>query len=172
MCIFWSSCIFNKFKYDVLCDNVVLPVFSSIGWKGSYETHFKQVLSGDSVDLIVSVKYQNLTTTAAVINSSHLDSSGGIDPGDTLSIPVSCFCGDPSVSRTYGLFTTYVVRANDSLTGVATAFSVPADFISRFNSDVQVLTPNSIIFIPSRGMSQHIVSRWLCDSSLSYLTSK
>lgn len=111
-----------------------------------------QVASGDTLELIVGGNYQNLTTVAEVSNSSNLDSANRIFPGNTLSIPVRCFCGDPSVNRRYGLFTTYVVQPTDQLTGVAANFSVPADFLSSYNSDVQVLTPNSIIFIPSRGM--------------------
>jgi len=153
-------CIFNKFNYDALRDHVVLPVFRSIGTMiriGSYETCVVQVQSGDTLESIVSGYYENLTTVAAVTNSSNLDSSEIIFPGNALSIPVSCFCGDPSVNPAYGLFTTYVVQATDQLTGVATAFGVPADDISRFNSDVTVLTPNTIIFIPSKGMSQHTV---------------
>lgn len=115
-----------------------------------------QIASGDSLEVIVAVNYQNLTTVADVSSASNLDNSDRIFPGNTLTIPVRCFCGDPSVNRNYGLFTTYVVQATDTLAGVAANFSVPADDISRFNSDVRALSPNSIIFIPSRGMSQTV----------------
>lgn len=115
-----------------------------------------QVLSGDTLQSIVSGVYENLTTIAGVTNSSNLGSSSVLNTGYTLSIPVSCFCGDPSINSAYGLFSTYVVQATDQLTGVATAFSVSADDISRFNSGVKVLTPNTIIFIPSKGMSQTV----------------
>lgn len=116
-----------------------------------------QVLSGDTLALIVSRDYQNLTTVRDITNASNLDSSGRIIAGNSLSVPVNCFCGDPSINRAYGLFATYVVQADDELTGLASAFGVSAEDISRFNLNVQDPSPNSIIFLPAKGISSCVI---------------
>lgn len=116
-----------------------------------------QVLAGDTLDLIVRRDYQNLTTIRAITNASNLDSSGHIITGNSLSVPVNCFCGDPSINRAYGLFATYVVQADDKLTGLASAFGVSAEDISRFNLIVQDPSPNSIIFLPAKGTSSSVI---------------
>ena len=111
-----------------------------------------QVAAGDTLLSIAGQEYQNLTTVAGIANASNLATSNLVQSGNTLSVPVNCFCGDPSLNRAYGLFTTYVVQATDQLTSIAGAFAVNADVISSFNSDVRTLTPYSIIFIPTRGI--------------------
>lgn len=117
-----------------------------------------QIVSGDTLQAIADQAYQKLTTVADIRNSSNLDSSSNITPGNTLSIPVKCFCGDPKVSRAYGLFTTYVVQATDQLAGVAANFTVNAGDLSKLNSDVTSLTPDSIIFIPTKGIPYMLFS--------------
>ena len=87
-----------------------------------------------------------------------LENSNNIYPNQVLSIPVNCSCGDPSVSLDYGLFTTYVVQSGDQLASLATNFSVSSDYISKYNSNVQVLQPNQIIYIPTRSMTFEILS--------------
>lgn len=123
----------------------------------SYEICVMQILSGDTLDLIVSRDYQNLTTVRAITIASNLDSSGRITAGNPLTVPVTCFCGDPSINKAYGLFATYVVQAGDQLTGLASAFGVSAEDLSRFNLNVQDLSPNSIIFVPAKGISSSYV---------------
>jgi LysM repeat protein len=125
-----------------------------------------QVQADDTIQTVADEDYQKLTTVADIANSSNLRDSNIIQAGNTLSIPVKCFCGDPSVSRDYGLFTTYVVQATDQLTGVAASFVVSADVLSRFNSDANVLTPDSVIFIPTRGISHILLCSCLCNFKL------
>lgn len=130
--------------------NLYLP-FQCSCLNGQLIHNFMYVVQADdTIQTVADEDYQKLTTVADIANSSNLRDSNIIQAGNTLSIPVKCFCGDPSVSRDYGLFTTYVVQATDQLTGVAASFVVSADVLSRFNSDANVLTPDSVIFIPTR----------------------
>lgn len=101
----------------------------------------------------MDVTYQKLTTVGAVRSASNSGDLSSIYSGQSLTIPVRCYCGDPNVDPKYGLFSTYVVQADDQLTSLSTNFSVDADVISKFNSDTRNLSPDSIIFIPSKGRS-------------------
>ena len=127
-----------------------------------------QIGSTDTLGSIANQTYQKLTTVADIKSASNLDNANIITTGNTLSIPVKCFCGDPKVSRSYGLFTTYVVQATDQLAGVATNFSVDATDLSKLNSDVTSLTPDSIIFIPTRGIP-YLLFSCLCNFELNVL---
>ncbi|KAG0566925.1 hypothetical protein KC19_7G097400 [Ceratodon purpureus] len=130
--------------------NLYLP-FQCTCLNGQLVHLFTYVIgSTDTLGSIANQTYQKLTTVADIKSASNLDNANIITTGNTLSIPVKCFCGDPKVSRSYGLFTTYVVQATDQLAGVATNFSVDATDLSKLNSDVTSLTPDSIIFIPTR----------------------
>jgi len=117
------------------------------------------VVTGDTIAGIADTSYESLTTVAAISSATTgLENSNTIYPNQVLSIPVNCSCGDPSVSLDYGLFTTYVVQSGDQLASLATNFSVSSDYISKYNSNVQVLQPNQIIYIPTRSTTFKILS--------------
>lgn len=113
--------------------------------------HFSYVVAeGETLQTIADVNYQRLTTTSDIADVSNLAANQHIQALQTITIPVRCFCGDPSVDPKYGLFSTYVVQANDHLASLATKFSVDPDVISNFNAGVKNLSVGSIIFIPTR----------------------
>ncbi|KAG0623925.1 hypothetical protein M758_3G211600 [Ceratodon purpureus] len=117
----------------------------------SYPVNFN-----DDVETVVDRYYENLTTVNDVIVASGLDASKQlIYAGNVLNIPVTCYCGDPSISPAYGLFATYVVQPQDQLTTLASNFSLGTEIISEFNSGVNSsqIEPYSTIFIPTRDLN-------------------
>lgn len=102
---------------------------------------------------IVNGTYEKLSTESAVAAASNVANVNLINVGDTLNIPVKCYCGDPSVNSSYGLFTTYVVHSGDQLSALASNFSVDADLITKYNPSISTLQADQIIFIPARGMT-------------------
>ncbi|XP_024388364.1 chitin elicitor receptor kinase 1 [Physcomitrium patens] len=130
--------------------NIYLP-FDCLCLNGELVHRFSYtVTTNDTAEKVVDVTYQKLTTVGAVRSASNSGDLSSIYSGQSLTIPVRCYCGDPNVDPKYGLFSTYVVQADDQLTSLSTNFSVDADVISKFNSDTRNLSPDSIIFIPSK----------------------
>lgn len=108
--------------------------------------------SGDTLAKIVAGPYESLTTIQSVATASNLDNANTIYTGTVLTIPISCSCGDPSVSPAYGVFTTYLVKQNDSLSSIASILSIDPALVSKYNPFIKA---NQLIFVPTKGISKN-----------------
>eukprot|EP00249_Psilotum_nudum_P023097 c28746_g1_i1 orf=348-2288(-) len=109
------------------------------------------VQSGDTATTIAQVKYEFLSTTEwmSAVNTQDINE---IYPNNVLNVPVNCSCGNPKVSKAYGLFATYVAEDNDSLARLSEKFNISANLLQQYNSvDLNNLqTHASIVFAPEK----------------------
>lgn len=108
------------------------------------------VRSGDTYDKVANPNYSNLTTP------QWLERFNSFKPNlipDTaqLNVTVNCSCGDSSVSDDFGLFVTYPLRPEDSLTSIASQTNLSADLLQRYNREVNFSQGSGLVFIPGKG---------------------
>ncbi|XP_070006638.1 chitin elicitor receptor kinase 1 [Nicotiana sylvestris] len=113
-----------------------------------------KVKSGDTYGQ-VATNYSDLTTSEWLMKFNSYPENNIPDTNVTLNVVVNCSCGDRDVSKDYGLFVTYPVRAEDNLTSIASETNVSADLIRRYNPgvDSKFDTGRGILFIPGRDKS-------------------
>ncbi|KAK4369349.1 hypothetical protein RND71_013141 [Anisodus tanguticus] len=109
-----------------------------------------EVQSSDTYGLVTS-NYSDLTTVDLMKRFNSFPENNIPDTA-TLNVTVNCYCGDSNVSKDYGLFVTYPIRAEDNLTSVASAANVSEAIIRRYNpeADAKLDKGEGIIFIPGR----------------------
>ncbi|KAL3363783.1 hypothetical protein AABB24_012824 [Solanum stoloniferum] len=109
-----------------------------------------RVKTGDTYDLVAR-NYSDLTTAQWMMKFNSYPENN-IPDTVNLSVVVNCSCGNSDVSKDFGLFVTYPVRAEDNLTSVASAANVSEDIIRRYNpAAVSILDiGQGIIYIPGR----------------------
>ncbi|KAL0905415.1 hypothetical protein M5K25_023835 [Dendrobium thyrsiflorum] len=110
--------------------------------------------SGDTYYIIATSYYANLTTAdwLAATNSIPAD---GIQIGDLINVVINCSCGDPGVSREYGLFETYPLRPGETLDSVAAEFNLSSQksLIQQYNPGKNFNAGTGIVFVPTRGLT-------------------
>lgn len=112
-----------------------------------------EVKTGDTYEL-VGRNYSDLTTVDMLKKFNSFPENN--IPNDVrLSVVVNCSCGNRDVSKDFGLFVTYPVRAEDNLTSVALAANVSEDIILRYNpgAGFKLEFGEGIIYIPGRDKS-------------------
>ncbi|KAL0310742.1 UNVERIFIED_CONTAM: Chitin elicitor receptor kinase [Sesamum angustifolium] len=67
-----------------------------------------------------------------------------------INVTVNCSCGDRHVSRDYGLFATYPLRAGESLQSLAAETGVPGNLLERFNEGLHFSPGSGIVFLPAK----------------------
>ncbi|GFQ07230.1 chitin elicitor receptor kinase 1 [Phtheirospermum japonicum] len=106
---------------------------------------------GLTYDTLAETYYSNLTTTALLERFNNNYPPWNIpDTGVPLNVPVNCSCGDRAVSRDYGLFVTYPLRAGESLEAVAAASNLSADLVRRYNPTANFSSGRGLLYIPGR----------------------
>ncbi|KAL0300851.1 UNVERIFIED_CONTAM: LysM domain receptor-like kinase [Sesamum radiatum] len=70
-----------------------------------------------------------------------------------INVTVNCSCGDRHVSRDYGLFATYPLRAGESLQTLAAETGVPGNLLERFNEGLHFSPGSGIVFLPAKDQS-------------------
>ncbi|KAL0321111.1 UNVERIFIED_CONTAM: LysM domain receptor-like kinase [Sesamum radiatum] len=68
-----------------------------------------------------------------------------------INVTVNCSCGDAHVSRDYGLFATYPLRAGESLQSLAAETGVPGNLLEKFNEGLHFSPGSGIVFLPAKG---------------------
>ncbi|MFS7967228.1 putative non-specific serine/threonine protein kinase [Helianthus anomalus] len=105
---------------------------------------------GDTYEKIAEVSYANLTTRDWIQMFNIYD--GSQIPDDAIiNVTVNCSCGDPSVSKDYGLFLTYPLRAGENLDSVSSAANLSSGLIRSYNPDVNFSQGSGLVYIPWRG---------------------
>lgn len=99
--------------------------------------------------------FADLTETNWIGAWNALPDTNFILTGDNFKIPVKCFCGDPNVSLSYGLFLTYVVAAGarGNLSGLASDFNTSEALLRKYNPSVNWngSKVDQYAFIPVKG---------------------
>ncbi|TVU00114.1 hypothetical protein EJB05_47984 [Eragrostis curvula] len=156
------------------CDCLSLPndpnskyLAGSLPWK----------VSGGQTYSAIADNYNNLTT-ADWLKTTNSYPENNIPLNATVNVTVNCSCGDPKISKDYGLFMTYPLRGSDTLTAVAAnySFSSPDQMalLRKYNPGMDGVTGRGIVYIPVKGQvlihvrsacySFHI-SQWKLPSS-------
>ncbi|KAG0502611.1 hypothetical protein HPP92_002683 [Vanilla planifolia] len=75
----------------------------------------------ENYDRIAGYDYANLSNSD-VLSLLNRYPPTGMPSGSKVNVAVTCFCGDESVSKDYGLFVTYPLRGEDSLRSLAAGY--------------------------------------------------
>ncbi|CAK9316204.1 unnamed protein product [Citrullus colocynthis] len=110
-----------------------------------------QINSGDTYSEIATKFYSNLTTVDMLQKFNNFDVLN-LPPNGILNVVVNCSCGNPDVSKTYGLFVTYPIRSDDSWDKLQTDTNVSLSLLQQYNQGVN-FSPGNLIFIPGRDKS-------------------
>ncbi|KAI3755604.1 hypothetical protein L1987_55408 [Smallanthus sonchifolius] len=108
-----------------------------------------ELRSQDTYITIAQTKYANLTTADWIRRFNTYDANRLPDSG-TINVTVNCSCGDSSVSKDYGLFLTYPLRAGETLDTVASAANLSSDLIRSYNRDANFTPGSGLLYIPGR----------------------
>ncbi|KAJ0018558.1 hypothetical protein Pint_09818 [Pistacia integerrima] len=117
-----------------------------LGHTFTYETVF-----GDTYDKVASLPFANLTTEDWV-HRVNIYETTRIPDRVLINVTVNCSCGDRSVSKDYGLFTTYPLRPGENLSFIAAAApGVPTELLQRYNPGIDFSDETGLVFLPARG---------------------
>ncbi|KAF7815373.1 lysM domain receptor-like kinase 3 [Senna tora] len=108
------------------------------------------ISSGDTYTTVAEKFYSNLTTVDWLRKFNSYEPSQIPDSG-TLNVTVNCSCGNSQVSKLYGLFITYPLRAEDSLQSVADEVTLDAALLQSYNPGVNFSQGSGLVYIPSKG---------------------
>jgi LysM repeat protein len=103
---------------------------------GLYHAFDYQVQRSDDIESITSTVYEDLTQKNWVATWNALADPNFILTGADFKIPVKCFCGNPSVSLSYGLFLTYVLAGGHNLSSLASEFNTTEALLRNYNPSV------------------------------------
>ncbi|AEE76532.1 unnamed protein product [Arabidopsis thaliana] len=103
----------------------------------------------DTYERVAISNYANLTTMESLQARNPFPATN-IPLSATLNVLVNCSCGDESVSKDFGLFVTYPLRPEDSLSSIARSSGVSADILQRYNPGVNFNSGNGIVYVPGR----------------------
>jgi chitin elicitor receptor kinase 1 len=106
---------------------------------------------GDTYDLIANTYYTSLTTVEVLKKFNSYDPNH-IPVKAKVNVTVNCSCGNSQISKDYGLFITYPLRASDTLEKIASHSKLDERLIKSFNYGVNFSKGSGIVFIPGRGM--------------------
>ena len=124
------------------------------------------VRSGETYDSIAA-HFSNLTTAAWLAATNTYPATNIPDTGVTVNVTVNCSCGDPGVSKDYGLFLTYPLRDGQTLAAVAANYSFSADLLRKYNPGMDTNT-SGLVFIPVKGQHFYLL---LCDPNCGQFSS-
>ncbi|KAK8546693.1 hypothetical protein V6N13_067888 [Hibiscus sabdariffa] len=113
------------------------------------------VRPGDTYDKIASEYYSGLTTPDWLQRFNSFPATNIPDIG-VVNVVVNCSCGDPAISRDYGLFITYPLRQNDTLSTVLTQTNLSSDLsglVQSYNPGANFSSGAGLVYIPGRGIS-------------------
>ncbi|KAE8684638.1 Chitin elicitor receptor kinase 1 [Hibiscus syriacus] len=110
------------------------------------------VRPGDTYDKIASEYYSGLTTVDWLQRFNSYPPTNIPDSG-VVNVVVNCSCGDPIISRDYGLFITYPLRQNETLNTVLTQTNLSSDLsslVQSYNPGVNFSSGAGLVYIPGR----------------------
>ncbi|KAK4263602.1 hypothetical protein QN277_028991 [Acacia crassicarpa] len=108
------------------------------------------IQAGDNYVKVANQSYSNLTT-ASWLQSLNSYRPNNFPNSGTLNVTVNCSCGDSHVSKDYGLFITYPLRAEDSLDSIANQTNLDRSLLQRYNPGVDFSKGSGVVYIPGKG---------------------
>ncbi|KAJ8438639.1 hypothetical protein Cgig2_016385 [Carnegiea gigantea] len=115
-----------------------------------------QFQKGDTYLKVAGNEYANLTT-ASWIQQLNSFSPFNIPDGAFVNVPINCSCGDSSVSKGYGLFITYPLRPDDSLSSISQKFNLNESLLQSYNPGANFSAGTGLVYIPGKGDSLHLL---------------
>ncbi|KAK4421364.1 LysM domain receptor-like kinase [Sesamum alatum] len=107
---------------------------------------------GDTYAKVARFAFANLTTDYWIQRVNVYDPTQ-VPDFVPINVTVNCSCGDGHVSRDYGLFATYPIRAGESWQSLAAETGVPGGLLERFNEGFDFSAGSGIVFLPAKGIS-------------------
>ncbi|KAJ1695076.1 hypothetical protein LUZ63_011774 [Rhynchospora breviuscula] len=139
-----------KNKYYIKVGDRVNVNFSCDCIDNSFLGHTFQYIiqKGDTYERVAKTYYANLTSENFLtkINSY---SRNSIPSPATINVTVNCSCGDPSISKQYGLFVTYPLQADENSHSVASAFNLSAAVVDKYNRGTSFSSAGDIVYVPT-----------------------
>ncbi|KQJ99178.1 hypothetical protein BRADI_3g41590v3 [Brachypodium distachyon] len=112
-----------------------------------------RVSTGDTY-LGIANHYNNLTTEAW-LQATNAYPANNIPDSGTVNVNVNCSCGDPDVSKEYGLFLTYPLGPNETLASVAPKYDFASPdkiaLLRKYNPGMDAVTGRGLVYIPVPG---------------------
>ncbi|KAK7276539.1 hypothetical protein RIF29_17680 [Crotalaria pallida] len=112
-------------------------------------------VEGDTYDLIAMKKYSNLTSVELLKRFNSYDPNH-IPVNAKVNVTVTCSCGNSLISKDYGLFITYPLRAVNSLQQLANETHIDAKLLQSYNPGANFSQGSGIVFIPGRGLARGV----------------
>ncbi|XP_020222022.2 chitin elicitor receptor kinase 1 isoform X2 [Cajanus cajan] len=104
---------------------------------------------GDTYKIIAKDDFSNLTSQDWVSRVNNYPPND-IPASVNINVTVNCSCGNPHVSKDYGLFITYPLRLGDDLQGLAAESGVPAELLLRYNPNSDFSAGHGLVFLPAK----------------------
>ncbi|CAL1397571.1 unnamed protein product [Linum trigynum] len=104
---------------------------------------------GDTYSKIAADVFANLTTDDWVHRVNLYDTTR-IPDYAAINVTLNCSCGDPGVSRSYGVFSTFPLRSGDSVASLSASTGLPPDLIRRYNPSSNFSAGSGLVFLPAR----------------------
>lgn len=108
-----------------------------------------QFQKGDTYGKVAGNKYANLTT-ASWIQQLNNFSPFNVPDGAFVNVPINCSCGTSSVSKGYGLFITYPLRPDDSLSSISQKFNLNESLLQSYNPGADFSAGTGLVYIPGK----------------------
>ncbi|XAR53808.1 Non-specific serine/threonine protein kinase [Bertholletia excelsa] len=115
-----------------------------LGYTFAYVTQ-----SDDTYDKIARLVFANLTN-AYWLQRVNKYGPTQIPDFATINVTVNCSCGDPHVSKDYGLFATYPLMPGESLSSLAKEHGVPDELLRGFNPASDFSAGSGLVFVPAK----------------------
>lgn len=108
-----------------------------------------QFQKGDTYGKVAGNEYANLTT-ASWIQQLNNFSPFNVPDGAFVNVPINCSCGTSSVSKGYGLFITYPLRPDDSLSSISQKFNLNESLLQSYNPGADFSAGTGLVYIPGK----------------------
>ncbi|KAK9741736.1 hypothetical protein RND81_03G124800 [Saponaria officinalis] len=140
-----------KNRNNIITDTRINVPFSCDCIDGDFLGHVfsNQIQEGETYTSIAESNYANLTTPSWIdkfndCNATNLPIDGNI------SVMINCSCGNSSVSTDYGLFITYPLISDDTLSSIAEQMNVSASLLQKYNPGVDFGAGTGLVYIPGK----------------------
>lgn len=108
-----------------------------------------QFQKGDTYEKVARNECANLTT-ASWIQQLNNFSPFNVPAGAFVNVPINCSCGNSSLSKGYGLFITYPLRPDDSLSSISQKFNLNESLLQSYNPGADFSAGTGLVYIPGK----------------------
>ncbi|KAK9734338.1 hypothetical protein RND81_04G132600 [Saponaria officinalis] len=127
------------------------------------------IKNGDNYSFVAQFDYSNLTTSGLIQEANSYDTDN-LPIGAIVNVPVNCSCGNSRVSTEYGLFITYPLRVEDSLSSISKHFGLSESLLQGYNPGATFSAGQGIVYIPGQDENGNYPPLVLRNTSGSGLT--